>query len=211
MVKSQQGQGRGGGGVKLCWPWLGLRVTGEARGTQAGLEAGPWTLIIVHSSSGYQTLGEEYVGIVQVDPSQQRVPSRLRRAVLIALHAVLPYLLDKALLPLEQELQADGDGPRASQGSLLPGGRSRSGARRWVRHHAATLTEQQRKALQRAVFILRQGFACLHRFHVAWFYIHGTFYHLAKRLAGITYVSSHDKGYWYTGWALLSSMFGGPS
>jgi peroxin-10 len=129
-----------------------------------------------------------------VDPSQQRVPSRLRRAALVALHAVLPYLLDKALLPLEQELQADGDAPRASQGSLLPGGRSRSGARRWVRHHAATLTEQQRKALQRAVFILRQGFACLHRLHVAWFYIHGTFYHLAKRLAGITYVSSHAKG-----------------
>lgn len=123
-----------------------------------------------------------------MDPSQQRVPSRLRRAALVALHAVLPYLLDKALLPLEQELQADGDAPRASQGSLLPGGRSRSGARRWVRHHAATLTEQQRKALQRAVFILRQGFACLHRLHVAWFYIHGTFYHLAKRLAGITYL-----------------------
>lgn len=129
-----------------------------------------------------------------MDPSQQRVPSRLRRGVLVALHAVLPYLLDKALLPLEQELQADGDSPRASQGSLLPGGRSRSRARRWVRHHAATLTEQQRKALQRAVFILRQGFACLHRLHVAWFYIHGTFYHLAKRLAGITYVSSHAQG-----------------
>ncbi|XP_051027651.1 peroxisome biogenesis factor 10 [Acomys russatus] len=139
--------------------------------------------------AGYQTLGEEYVGIVQVDPSQQRVPSRLRRGVLIALHAILPYLLDKALLPLEQELQADGDGTRASQGSLLlSGGRSRSGARRWVRDHAATLPEQQRRALQRAVFILRQGFACLHRLHVAWFYIHGAFYHLAKRLAGITYL-----------------------
>ncbi|XP_036035203.1 peroxisome biogenesis factor 10 isoform X3 [Onychomys torridus] len=141
------------------------------------------------TSAGYQTLGEEYVGIIQVDPSQQRVPSRLRRGVLVALHAVLPYLLDKALLPLEQELQTDGDSTRASQGSLLSGGRSRSGARRWVRHHVATLTEQQRRTLQRAVFILRQGLACLHRFHVAWFYIHGAFYHLAKRLAGISYVS----------------------
>lgn len=124
-----------------------------------------------------------------MDPSQQRVPSRLRRGVLVAVHAVLPYLLDKALLPLEQELQADGDGTR-----LPSGGRSRSGARRWVRHHAATLTEQQRRTLQRAVFILRQGLACLHRFHVAWFYIHGAFYHLAKRLAGIRYVSSNAKG-----------------
>ncbi|KAL1776371.1 peroxisome biogenesis factor 10 [Sigmodon hispidus] len=137
--------------------------------------------------AGYQTLGEEYVGIIQVDPSHQRVPSRLRRGVLVALHAILPYLLEKALLPLEQELQADGDSTRASQGSLLSGGRSRSGARRWVRHHAATLTEQQRRTLQRSIFLLRQGLACLHRFHVAWFYIHGAFYHLAKRLAGISY------------------------
>lgn len=168
-------------------------MTGKAGGIQASLDAcpciGPPTL---HYSSGYQTLGEEYVGIIQVDPSQQRVPSRLRRGVLVALHAVLPYLLDKALLPLEQELQADGDGLRASQGSLLPG-RSRLGPRRWVRHHTATLTEQQRRTLQRAVFILRQGFSCLHRLHVAWFYIHGAFYHLAKRLAGITYVSSNAR------------------
>ncbi|KAM6173578.1 peroxisome biogenesis factor 10 isoform 3-T3 [Erethizon dorsatum] len=138
--------------------------------------------------AGYQTLGEEYVGIVQVDPSQQRVPSRLRRSVLVVLHAVLPYLLDKALLPLEQELQADSDGARASQSSLAPSGRSQSGTRRWVRRHAATLTEQQRKMLQRATFVLRQSLTCLHRLHVAWFYIRGVFYHLAKRLSGITYL-----------------------
>ncbi|XP_023070914.1 peroxisome biogenesis factor 10 isoform X4 [Piliocolobus tephrosceles] len=45
--------------------------------------------------AGYQTLGEEYVSIIQVDPSQTRVPSWLRRGVLVTLHAVLPYLLDK--------------------------------------------------------------------------------------------------------------------
>ncbi|XP_004999714.1 peroxisome biogenesis factor 10 isoform X2 [Cavia porcellus] len=137
--------------------------------------------------AGYQTLGEEYVGLVQVDPSRQRVPSRLRRSMLVALHVVLPYVLDKALLPLEQELQADNDGARASQSSLAPSGRSQSRARRWVRRHTATLTEQQRKALQQMTFVLRQGIACLHRLHVAWFYIHGVFYHLAKRLSGITY------------------------
>ncbi|XP_058408673.1 peroxisome biogenesis factor 10 isoform X2 [Diceros bicornis minor] len=137
--------------------------------------------------AGYQTLGEEYVGVVQVDPSHSRVPSRLRRGVLVALHTVLPYLLDKALLHLEHELQADSTGTWPSQGSLAPGVRSRSGARRWVRQHAATLTEQQQKALLRATLVLRQGLSCLQRFHVAWFYIHGTFYHLAKRLTGVTY------------------------
>ncbi|XP_062046292.1 peroxisome biogenesis factor 10 isoform X1 [Lepus europaeus] len=131
------------------------------------------------TAAGYQTLGEEYVGLVQVDPSRQRVPSRLRRGVLVALHAVLPYALDKALLPLEQELQADG--ARAAQGG-------RRGLRPWVRLRAAALTEQQRRALQRALFVLRQGLACLQRLHVAWFYIHGAFYHLAKRLTGVTYL-----------------------
>ncbi|XP_050642267.1 peroxisome biogenesis factor 10 isoform X3 [Macaca thibetana thibetana] len=142
----------------------------------------------LHSLAGYQTLGEEYVSIVQVDPSQTRVPSWLRRGVLVTLHAVLPYLLDKVLLPLEQELQADPDSGRPSQGSLVPGGRGCSGVRRWVRRHTATLTEQQRRALLRAAFVLRQGLACLQRLHVAWFYIHGVFYHLAKRLTGITYL-----------------------
>lgn len=30
------------------------------------------------------------------------------------------------------------------------------------------------------------------RLHVAWFYIHGVFYHLAKRFTGITYVSNRS-------------------
>ncbi|XP_061041097.1 peroxisome biogenesis factor 10 isoform X4 [Eubalaena glacialis] len=136
----------------------------------------------------YQTLGEEYVSIVQVDPTQGRVPSRLRRGVLVALHTVLPYLLDKALLHLEHELQADGDGAWPSRGSQAPGARGQSGARRWVRRCAAALTEQQQGALLRAVLALRQGLGCLQRLHVAWFDIHGAFYHLAKRFTGITYL-----------------------
>ncbi|XP_006732462.1 peroxisome biogenesis factor 10 isoform X2 [Leptonychotes weddellii] len=138
--------------------------------------------------AGYQTLGEEYVGVIQVDPSRSRVPSRPRRGVLLVLHTILPYLLDKALLHLELELQAHANGARPSQGSLAPGGRGRSGSRPWVRQHVATLTEQQKRTLLRAVSVLRQGLGCLQRLHVAWFYIHGAFYHLAKRLTGVTYL-----------------------
>ncbi|XP_023981434.1 peroxisome biogenesis factor 10 [Physeter macrocephalus] len=127
--------------------------------------------------AGYQTLGEEYVSLVQVDPTQGRVPSRLRRGVLVALHTVLPYLLDQALLRLERELQAGGDGARGP-----------SGARRWMRRCSAALTEQQQGALLRAVSVLRQGLGCLQRLHVAWFYIRGAFYHLAKRFTGTTYL-----------------------
>ncbi|XP_044092896.1 peroxisome biogenesis factor 10 [Neovison vison] len=138
--------------------------------------------------AGYQTLGEEYVGVIQVDRSRSRVPSRLRRGLLVVLHTVLPYLLDKALLHLELELQAEADSPRPSQGSLALGGRGRSGAGHWVRRHTATLAEPQKRMLLRAVVVLRQGLGCLQRLHVAWFYIHGAFYHLAKRLTGVTYL-----------------------
>uniref|UniRef100_A0A8C6C043 RING-type E3 ubiquitin transferase n=1 Tax=Monodon monoceros TaxID=40151 RepID=A0A8C6C043_MONMO len=141
----------------------------------------------LHSLAGYQTLGEEYVSILQVDPTQGRVPSRLRRGILVALHTVLPYLLDKALLHLEHELQADGDGAWPSRGSLAPSARGQSGTRRWMRRCTAALTEQQQGTLLRAVLVFRQGLGCLQRLHVAWFYIHGAFYHLAKRFTGITY------------------------
>lgn len=117
------------------------------------------------------------------------MPSRLRRGILVALHTVLPYLLDKALLHLEHELQADGDGAWPSRGSPAPGARGQSGTRRWMRQCTAALTEQQQGTLLRAVLVFRQGLGCLQRLHVAWFYIHGAFYHLAKRFTGITYVS----------------------
>ncbi|XP_012589983.1 PREDICTED: peroxisome biogenesis factor 10 [Condylura cristata] len=64
--------------------------------------------------AGYQTLGEEYVGIVQVDPTGRRVPSGPRRGLLVALHAVLPYLLDKALLHLDRSHAEDRVAPRGS-------------------------------------------------------------------------------------------------
>lgn len=174
--------------VSRVWaagPWCSAR-SGAEKGWQVPASA---SRVCIPLSSGYQTLGEEYVGVIQVDPSQSQVPSGLRRGVLVALHTVLPYLLDKALLHLEHELQADGDGARASQGSPVPSGRGRSVVRRWVHRQVATLTEQQRKVLLRAALVLRQSLGCLQRLHVAWFYIHGAFYHLAKRFTGVTYVS----------------------
>ncbi|XP_061238989.1 peroxisome biogenesis factor 10 isoform X2 [Bos javanicus] len=141
--------------------------------------------------AGYQTLGEEYVSVVQVGPSQRHVPSRLRRGILVALHTILPYLLDKALLHLEHELQATGDGAWPLRGSLAPS--SQSGMRRWVHRCTAGLTEQQQGVLLRAVSALKQGLGCLQRLHVAWFYIHGAFYHLAKRFTGITYEPCRGK------------------
>ncbi|XP_006016263.1 peroxisome biogenesis factor 10 isoform X1 [Alligator sinensis] len=138
--------------------------------------------------AGYQTLGEEYVNIVQVDSSKKRVPSLLHRAVLISLHAVVPYLLDKGLVHLEHELQAEADGWRTGQSSLGLGARGRTSVRSWLQKRITRLTENQKNVLLQTVYILKQCIPLFRRLHLAIFYINGIFYHLSKRITGITYL-----------------------
>uniref|UniRef100_A0A8D0HJW3 RING-type E3 ubiquitin transferase n=1 Tax=Sphenodon punctatus TaxID=8508 RepID=A0A8D0HJW3_SPHPU len=138
--------------------------------------------------SGYQTLGEEYVNVVQVDSSRRRVPSVIRRALLISLHTVVPYLLDKGLVHLEHVLQAEADGVRTLQSSLAPQLRERALVRSWLQKQLGRLTEQQKKTLSQTLYILKQSLPLLRRLHLAIFYINGIFYHLSKRITGITYL-----------------------
>ncbi|XP_072223700.1 peroxisome biogenesis factor 10 [Leuresthes tenuis] len=140
--------------------------------------------------SGYQTLGEEYVNIVQVDPTKRQIPSRARRGLFVLCHAFLPYLLEKVLVCLENELEGHQD---ASGGV-----RRRQAAsgwwsvewwlRRWMRKAVGLLTEPQRRACLPAVFVIKQGVTLLNRLHVALFYISSSFYHLSNRAAGISYL-----------------------
>lgn len=139
--------------------------------------------------SGYQTLGEEYVNIVQVDSTKKRVPAFLRRAVFVALHTVVPYCLEKGLQHLEHELQAEADVSSTSQSNPALGLSSRTLIRSWIQRQVGELTEQQKKRVLQIVYVLKQSIPLLHRLHLAVFYISGTFYHLSKRIAGITYVS----------------------
>ncbi|XP_076320450.1 peroxisome biogenesis factor 10-like isoform X2 [Tachypleus tridentatus] len=55
--------------------------------------------------AGLQTLGEEYIHIVQVDGSLRRVPSWWRRALSVLLHSTSNYLLQATLVVLERTLQ----------------------------------------------------------------------------------------------------------
>ncbi|KAK0156451.1 Peroxisome biogenesis factor 10 [Merluccius polli] len=144
--------------------------------------------------SGYQTLGEEYVNIIQLDPTKRKIPSRARRTGLILCHTFVPYLLDKLLVCLENELQADED-EHLHRGER---GRRRRGPpswwspgcwlREWVRRAVGLLSAPQRKACVPAVFAVQQGVALLRRFHAALFYLTGTFYHLSKRTASVSYL-----------------------
>ncbi|XP_026543934.1 peroxisome biogenesis factor 10 [Notechis scutatus] len=140
--------------------------------------------------SGYQTLGEEYVNVIQVDPSKRKVPSLRRRAVLVALHTVLPYLLDKGLSLLEQELEAASSGLQILHSRNLSVFHSRALLRSWLQKRARRLTEGQRTFLARAVHIVKQSIPLLQRLHLAVFYMKGIFYHFSKRTTGITYLRS---------------------
>ncbi|KAM4737617.1 peroxisome biogenesis factor 10 isoform 2-T2 [Anableps anableps] len=137
--------------------------------------------------SGYQTLGEEYVGIIQVDPGQRQIPSQGRRWLLVLCHAFFPYILEKALVCVENELE--GGQEMRGRRQVASGGWS---LERWLRRAVGKalglLTEQQRRACQPAVFVIQQSVALLQRLHVALFYISGSFYHVSKRAAGISYL-----------------------
>ncbi|KAK2850816.1 hypothetical protein Q5P01_007092 [Channa striata] len=140
--------------------------------------------------SGYQTLGEEYVSIVQVDPTKRRIPSNARRGFYILCHTFMPYLLDKLLVCLENELeggQENRTGVSRRQAASGPWSLEAL-LRRWTQGAVGLLSEPQRRACVPAVFILRQGLTLLHRLHVALFYLSGSFYHLSKRAAGISYL-----------------------
>ncbi|KAM4652543.1 peroxisome biogenesis factor 10 [Discoglossus pictus] len=138
--------------------------------------------------SGYQTLGEEYVNIVQVDSSKRKVPSWPQRALLICCHTLVPYLFDKELIRLEHELQIETDGQRVSHGRLSSGSHYKSWFWRKVHRKISAMSEQQKKTLAKTVYIVRQSIVLLRRMHLAVFYLNGIFYHIAKRITGITYL-----------------------
>ncbi|ROL48846.1 Peroxisome biogenesis factor 10 [Anabarilius grahami] len=139
---------------------------------------------LVHTFAGYQTLGEEYVSIIQVDPSKRRIPSRMRRTALIFFHTFVPYLLDKVLICVENELETEAESQRQTSRTWNP----LSHVRFWIQRAVGMLTESQRKSLIPLVFALQQGITLLYRLHVAVFYISGAFYHIGKRAAGVSYL-----------------------
>ena len=85
-----------------------------------------------------------------------------RRAALISLHSLTPYLIDRALQWMTKELR---NNPRLH------------------------VTPEGRERLLQGISSLRYIITVTHRCHLAAFYLKGVFYHIAKRVAGIRYVS----------------------
>ncbi|CAF90846.1 unnamed protein product, partial [Tetraodon nigroviridis] len=135
--------------------------------------------------SAYQTLGEEYVHIIQVDPSKCHIPSRSRRSFFIFCHIFFPYLLDKILVSLESHLD---DASHERLQTVSPWWSLELWLRRSIQKVLGLMSESQRRTCLPTVFILQQNLSLLHRLHVALFYIFGYFYYLSKRVSGITHL-----------------------
>lgn len=122
-----------------------------------------------------------------MDPTKCHIPSRSRRSLFIFCHVFFPYLLDKLLVCLENQL----DGGAASQ-DRLPTVSAWWSLESWLRRSIQKvlelMSEAQRTTCLPTVFVLQQSLSLLHRLHVALFYIFGSFYYLSKRVSGITHV-----------------------
>lgn len=175
----------------LIWPTMSLQLylVSNSHVLQHCWCVGQMSICCISESCfchlGYQTLGEEYVSIIQVDPSKRRIPSRMRRTALIFFHTFVPYLLDKVLICVENELETEANSQRQTSRTWNP----LSHVRFWIQRAVGMLTESQRKSLIPLIFALQQGITLLYRLHVAVFYISGAFYHIGKRAAGVSYVS----------------------
>lgn len=138
-------------------------------------------------SLAYQTLGEEYVRIIQVDPTKHQIPSQSRRSLFIFCHVFFPYLLDKVMICVENQL----DGVPVNHGQLHAVSAwwsLESWLTRCIQKVLGLMSDPQRRTCLTTVFRLQQSLSLLHRLHLALFYIFGSFYYLSKRTAGITYV-----------------------
>ncbi|XP_030842503.1 peroxisome biogenesis factor 10 [Strongylocentrotus purpuratus] len=112
--------------------------------------------------AGFQTLGEEYVNILQVDGTKRAVPSLQRRIALVALHIGAPYLLDKTLSRLSFHLEAG--------------------------YRLSNLSEEANNRLRLWLPSVRRALTFVNRVHMAAFYLRGLFYHIAKRFSGVNYI-----------------------
>lgn len=111
---------------------------------------------------GFQTLGEEYTGMIQIDKTSKNVPSKLLRSVMIMLSCGGEVIVFDLLSRFEEHLKSP-----SSTTNLQP--------------------EIKTKLLS-YVGVTKVLIPYLHRLHRGIFYLRGNYYHISKRLAGIKYI-----------------------
>lgn len=111
---------------------------------------------------GFQTLGEEYTGMIQIDKTSRNVPSKMLRISMIILNCGGEIFLLHFLSRLEKHLKLP-----SSATQLRP--------------------EIQTKLLS-YIGVIKGLIPYIYRLHKGIFYLNGNYYHLAKRLTGIKHI-----------------------
>nr|XP_022318062.1 peroxisome biogenesis factor 10-like isoform X1 [Crassostrea virginica] len=146
------------------------------------------TYFLLTTVAGYQTVGEEYVNIIQIDKHKRNIPSKLKRLIHVSLHVFGPYGVARLLDWVEKKLQS-GD---------------------WD-----SVPMETREIILKSLPVLQQALSLLQRFHLAVFYLRGIFYHIAKRLTDVSYIkfsvtntegSSVQQSFKALGWLSLAQL-----
>ncbi|XP_065898462.1 peroxisome biogenesis factor 10-like [Dysidea avara] len=136
---------------------------------------------------GNQTLGEEYCSSVLVEQIKRPIKAAglMRRLITILVQVGGAYVLRKLGVWLNARIAA--------------------------RDLPLNLTETNYKALEKVTKLCETVFTFLSQVHLAVFYIHGVFYHIAKRITGLHYIMikygvpqdvTSSSPYKYLGWIL---------
>ncbi|KAJ1331401.1 peroxin-10 [Microdochium nivale] len=140
---------------------------------------------------GNRTLGEEYCGLVQVEAgSGGRLPALSSRATYIAGSILLPYALTRALPGIRKRirnrLQRNISRLEDQQQQAATSGKSNNATpsswsykmQSYVLANLSTITSP----------------ASVHAVNLALFYFSGSYYEIAKRVAGLRYIFTHKVG-----------------
>jgi len=113
-----------------------------------------------------QTLGEEYVGLLQVDSTLRSLPNKLVRLLAISLQVLGPRIFSKFLARLEI----------------------------WFRNpeHVPDLQPKARESILELIDVVKTGSFWFGRLNLIFFYMFGKYYRLSQRMTKINYVFTLD-------------------
>jgi peroxin-10 len=111
---------------------------------------------------GFQTLGEEYTGIIQINKANKNVPDKFLRIVMVIFSCVGEVVFRNLLRKLEEHLK--------------------------LSSNVTQLRPEIRSKLLFYAGVMKDLIPYLHRLHKGIFYLDGNYYHISKRFTGVKYI-----------------------
>ncbi|KXJ95914.1 Pex12 amino terminal region-domain-containing protein [Microdochium bolleyi] len=133
---------------------------------------------------GNRTLGEEYCGLVQVEAdSGGRLPALSARATYIAGSILLPYALTRALPGIRKRIR-----------TRLQKNISRLEDQKSANKNGTSTWSYKMQSYILANLSTITSPSTVHAVNLALFYFSGSYYEIAKRVAGLRYIFTHKVG-----------------